>query len=316
MDNYLDIFLESLSAERGAALNTLNAYRGDLLDFIDYLRGKDLDVIGADTGAVQDYLESIHSSGLSRSTTARRLSTLRQFFRFLYSEGLRQDNPSSVIRAPKPEHRLPKVLSETEVEALLDEARKSEGVEGIRLVCLMEVLYATGLRVSELVSLPLSAALGDTRLLYIKGKGGRERLVPLSDAARNAMRDYLRVRHDFIERGSVLSPRAQTYLFPSRSKKGHLTRHRFAQLLKELAARTNVSADKISPHVLRHAFATHLLSHGAGLRSVQQMLGHADISTTQIYTHVLEDRLKHLVEEYHPLSDVKSSAPANRESPV
>jgi len=316
MDNYLDIFLESLSAERGAALNTLNAYRGDLLDFIDYLRGKDLDVISADTSAVQGYLESIHSSGLSRSTTARRLSTLRQFFRFLYSEGLRQDNPSSVIRAPKPEHRLPKVLSETEVEALLDEARKSEGVEGIRLVCLMEVLYATGLRVSELVSLPLSAALGDTRLLYIKGKGGRERLVPLSDAARNAMKDYLRVRHDFIERGSVLSPRAQTYLFPSRSKKGHLTRHRFAQLLKELAARTNISAGKISPHVLRHAFATHLLSHGAGLRSVQQMLGHADISTTQIYTHVLEDRLKHRVEEHHPLSDVKSSAPANRESPV
>ncbi len=298
------MFLEALSAERGASVNTLFAYRRDLAHFESFLRGNDLDFVHADTVSVQDYLSYLSTSGLSRSTTARRLSTLRQFYKFLYAEGLLDNNPCSVVKAPQLEQRLPRVLGEDEVNALLAEARRVGGTDGVRLVCLMEILYATGLRVSELVGLPISAAIGDTRFLFVKGKGGRERLVPLNEEARAAIRAYLEVRHEFLEGDSVsASTRAQTYLFPSRSKSGHLTRQRFAQLLKVLAKRAGVPADKLSPHVLRHAFATHLLAHGAGLRSVQQMLGHADISTTQIYTHVLEDRLKLLVQDHHPLSD-------------
>ncbi len=304
------MFLEALSAERGASLNTMHAYRRDLDDFAAFLRSGDLDFVGADSNSIQDYLSHLSLAGMSRSTTARRLSSLRQFYKFLYSEGLRRDNPCSVIKAPQAEQKLPKVLSEEDVNELLDKARSMVGAEGKRLVCLMEVLYATGLRVSELVSLPLRAAVGDTRFLFVKGKGGRERLVPLSDVAREAIRDYIDVRHEFTEGGLVAaSKRAQGYLFPSRSKSGHLTRQRFAQMLKDLARTTKVSADELSPHTLRHAFATHLLAHGAGLRSVQQMLGHADISTTQIYTHVLEDRLKLLVQDHHPLSSSSSSAP-------
>ncbi len=272
---HIEAFLEMLSAERGAAVATLAAYRQDLRHYSAFLAARGGDVVAADRRAIGDYLASLVDAGLSPSTSARRLSSLRQFHRFLCAEGVRGDDPCAGIDSPRRPRPLPKVLSEVEVTALLDAAGKRQGARGTRLVALIEVLYATGLRVSELVGLPLSAFGGDRRLLLVRGKGDKERLVPLGAPAAAALEAYLSVRGRFLAEGAD-----SAWLVPSRG--GHLTRRRFAQILGQLAVDAGIDPDKVSPHVLRHAFASHLLAHGADLRVVQEMLGHADIATTQI----------------------------------
>ncbi len=293
----IEAFLEMLVAERGAARNTIDSYRRDLADVESFLARRDRGIEAATADDLRDYLAALNAGGATPSTAARRLSALRQFFRFLYSEGARGDDPTTTIESPRRGRPLPKLLSEEEVSQLLARARSKRGPEGLRLTALLETLYATGMRVSELVSLPLSAVARDPRYILVRGKGGKERLVPLSEPAREALNGYKSVRGQFCRNG-VESP----YLFPSRGGSGYLTRHRFAQLLKQLSIEAGIAPSKVSPHVLRHAFATHLLNRGADLRSVQQMLGHADIATTQIYTHVLDERLKSLVETHHPLA--------------
>jgi len=293
----IEAFLEMLVAERGAARNTIDSYRRDLADVESFLARRDRGIEAATTDDLREYLAALSAGGATPSTAARRLSALRQFFRFLYSEGARGDDPTTTIESPRRGRPLPKLLSEAEVSQLLERARSKRGPEGLRLTALLETLYATGMRVSELVSLPLSAVARDPRYILVRGKGGKERLVPLSEPAREALNGYKSVRGQFCRNG-VESP----YLFPSRGGSGYLTRHRFAQLLKQLSTEAGIAPSKVSPHVLRHAFATHLLNRGADLRSVQQMLGHADIATTQIYTHVLDERLKSLVETHHPLA--------------
>ena len=303
-----DAFLDMIVAERGAAANTRASYGRDLNDLAAYLERKSHrleDATTEDLRAYLAYLADAAGEGASVRTQARRLSAMRQFFRFLVSEGHRADDPSAALDGPKPARSLPKVLSEAEVLALLNAVERHTGPEGIRFAALMEVLYATGLRVSELVGLPLSAVDREGRFLRVRGKGGRERLVPLTDAARQALGAYLGIRHHFLLPGR--EAQQARFLFPSRSSRtGYLTRQRFAQLLKELAVEAGLDPARVSPHVLRHAFATHLIDHGADLRSVQQMLGHADISTTQIYTHVQSDRLERLVKANHPLAKPKS----------
>jgi len=292
----VESFLEMMVAERGASANTLDAYGRDLADAAAWLagRGQALDAAGVED--LRAYLAAAEAAGVAPRTAARRLSALRQFYRFLYAEGRRGDDPTAVLDAPRRGRPLPKILSEAEVDALLAAARARPGPEGLRLVCLLELLYATGLRVSELVGLPYAAVARDPRVLIVRGKGGKERMVPLTEAAGDAIRTYKAVRSAF------MPPRATSpHLFPSRAAEGHLTRRRFGQLLDETAMAAGLDPARVSPHVLRHAFATHLLDHGADLRSVQQMLGHADISTTQIYTHVLAERLRALVEAHHPL---------------
>ena len=290
-----DNFLEMLAAERGASDNTIESYRRDLARFTAFLKKDPADATPDD---IRKYLKSLAGLGMAPSTSARHLSTLRQFYAFLFSEGLRADNPATTIESARQRRPLPKVLSETDVEQLITTAHaKAEADPSertLRLVALIELLYATGLRVSELVGLPGSAMAGDPRYLTVRGKGGRERIVPLSASARAALDAYR----------AALQPQDRTgkWLFSSRGEGGHLTRIRMSQLLKELAVEAGLDARKISPHVLRHAFASHLLAHGADLRAVQQMLGHADISTTEIYTHVLEERLKSLVNKAHPLA--------------
>lgn len=304
--HHIEAFLEMLSAERGAARNTLDAYERDLRDFAGFLSSRDRALDAATSRDIRDYLEGLTAQGLSASTAARRLSALRQFHGFLFAESIRKDDPCGSIEGPRRARPLPKTLTVEEVDALLAAARLAEdgrtqeeavlAYKRARLVCLMEVLYATGLRVSELVGLPLTAVRGDERFLAVSGKGGRERLVPLSETARQAIDAYLPLRT--MRLGDHVSP----WLFPSRGRQGHLTRHRFAQLLKDLAVSAGLDPTRVSPHTLRHAFASHLLANGADLRAVQQMLGHADISTTQIYTHVLDERLKELVRTHHPLA--------------
>jgi integrase/recombinase XerD len=299
----IEAFLEMLAAERGAARNTLDAYRRDLTYFAGFLarRGHAADAAAADD--VRAYLADIARRQLSSATAARRLSALRQFHRFLYTEDVRSDDPCLPIEGPHRERTLPKVLSEEQVGRLIAAAHADDRPDGLRRACLIELLYATGLRVSELVGLPLAAARGDPRLIMVRGKGGRERLVPVSEPARAALAAYLAVRPAF------LPPKTESpHLFPSRAGSGHLTRHRFAQILQELGAAAGVPARLLSPHTVRHAFATHLVAHGADLRAVQQMLGHADISTTQIYTHVLEERLKQVVVRHHPLAHPRPAA--------
>ena len=302
---HVEAFLEMQSAERGAAANTLEAYRRDLLDLSSFLSSRGVPAAAAGENDLRAYLSDLASRGMSPQTSARRLSSLRQFHKFLFSEGIREDNPATAIESPRLGRPLPKVMSEDEVDRLLDAARgrpdldgENAGLRRARLICLLEVLYATGLRVSELVGLPLSAVTGDDRFIAVLGKGGRERLVPLTGRAREAIDAYLDIRRD--RRGDPHG--SGRWLFPSSSRQGHLTRQRFAQELKSVAAAAGIDAKRVSPHVLRHAFASHLLAHGADLRAVQQMLGHADISTTQIYTHVLEERLRRLVEDHHPLA--------------
>lgn len=302
-DSGIETFLEMLAAERGAALNTLESYRRDLEDFAEFLGSKR--VSDADQDDVSAYLSDLTARGFAASSQARRLSALRQFFKFLFAEGRRKDEPTRILSAPKKRQALPKVLSVAEVDRLIEAARfdavqvhetPGRQLRASRLYTLLEVLYASGLRVSELVALPVRAALRDARLIEIRGKGGKERLVPLSPRAQEAMRAYVALRK--AEDAFAESP----WLFPSYSESGHFTRQAFARDLKALAVGVGLQADQVSPHVLRHAFASHLLQNGADLRVVQQLLGHADISTTQIYTHVLDERLRDLVETHHPLA--------------
>ena len=293
----VDTFLDMLAAERGAASNTLQAYRRDLADFSAFVAARGRLPEDADGTAVRDYLAHLSGAGMAPGTSARRLSALRQFFRFLYADGLRDDDPCATIDSPRQGRPLPRHLSEDEVEQLLAAARRRGGAGGTRLVALLEVLYATGLRVSELVGLPRSALSRDSQMLIVRGKGGKERMIPLGDAAAEALAAYGAVRGEFAAKG-----RESPWLFPSRSRDGHLTRARFAQILKVVALEAGLDAARVSPHVLRHSFASHLLAHGADLRALQQMLGHADIATTQIYTHVLDERLKALVARAHPLA--------------
>lgn len=297
---HVEAFLEMLVAERGAARNTVDSYRRDLDDLADFAGRRGGAPETADAAMVRGYLAAQAAAGMSPRTTARRLSAFRQFFRFLLAEGIRADDPSAAIDSPRQGRPLPKYLSEEEVERLLAAAKRRPGADGVRLNALMEVLYATGLRVSELVGLPLSALSRDDHMLVVRGKGGKERMVPLTDAAMEALDAYATVRESYLPRGRRAA--ASPWLFPSRSRDGHLTRVRFAQLLKQLAVEAGVETERVSPHVLRHSFASHLLAHGADLRSLQQMLGHADIGTTQIYTHVLDARLKALVQDAHPLA--------------
>lgn len=299
----IDAFLEMMSAERGAADNTLESYRRDLEDAAAFMPGN-LD--GAATDELRDYMGHLAAQGFASSSQARRLSALRQFFKFLYAEGLRTDDPTAIIDSPRKAASLPKVMSQNVTTSLLDRAAlEASSVEhapsglylALRLHALVETLYATGLRVSELVSLPMRVALRDDRFFVVRGKGDKERIVPLSSKAKETMRAWLTARN--------ADPAAaeSSWLFPADSKTGYLPRQVFARELKMLGARSGIPAAKLSPHVLRHAFASHLLHNGADLRAVQQLLGHADISTTQIYTHVLEERLVRLVNDHHPLAD-------------
>ncbi len=307
---HIEAFLEMLAAERGAARNTLAAYGRDLDHFATFLAARGRPAEKARTEDLRAYLAALDRKGLAPVTVARRLSALRQFHRFLFAEGLRGDDPTTALDSPRRGRPLPKILSEAEVERLLGGARGRGGPEGARLVALLELLYATGLRVSELVSLPLAAGARDARVLIVRGKGAKERMIPLSEPARLALAAYKRVRRHFLPGGAE-----SKWLFPSRWQKSHLTRQRLGQILKRLAVEVGIDPAKVSPHVLRHAFASHLLDHGADLRSVQQMLGHADITTTQIYTHVLNERLKALVRDHHPLADPPGADPPGADPP-
>ena len=298
---WVESYLEMLSVERGAAENTIESYRRDLARFADFCTSRNKRPEDVDTDIARSYLRDLSSRGMASSTMARQLSSIRQFFRFLYDEGVRSDNPVMVIDSPTTARSLPKYLSEEEVESLLLAVKMFDGPEGVRLMALLEILYASGLRVSELVGLPLSAISGDGRLLIVRGKGGKERMVPLSEPAMDALDAYRNVRDHFLSKGKVAAS-AANFLFPSRGREGHLTRARFGQLMKDVAVMAGIEVRRVSPHVLRHSFASHMLAHGADLRMLQQMLGHSDISTTQIYTHVLDERLKALVEGAHPLA--------------
>ena len=294
LPGHLEQFFEMLVAERGVAKNTIEAYRRDLVAVAEYLRPQALDTITSI--GLTDYLSSIAEEGMSPRTSSRRLSALRQYFGFLVQEGIRTDNPTIKIDRPKLGRPLPKYLTEFEVEALLTAARLQRGRHGRRLTLIVELLYATGLRISELVTLPASAAKAQDALI-IYGKGGKERLVPLGRQAISAMQSYEKDRNSFYM-GQGDSP----WLFPSRGKGGHISRRRVGQMLDELAVEAGIEVQKVSPHVLRHAFATHLLHNGADLRTVQELLGHEDLSTTEIYTHILDERMKSLVLQKHPLA--------------
>jgi integrase/recombinase XerD len=306
-----NLFLEMLAAEQGAGRNTLDAYRRDLTDFSDFLAGRGQGFAGAETQALQDYLADLDARGFKSSSVARRLSAMRHLFRFLMNERIRSDDPAAILSGPKRGRGLPKVLSISDVDRLLTRAKALTGapetsapqrLRAMRLYCLLEVLYATGLRVSELVALPRSASRRDARMIVVRGKGDKERLVPLNEASRQAMTDYL-AAIEALKSEKKKSAAISKWLFPSFGESGHLTRQHFARDLKELAASAGLAPRLVSPHVLRHAFASHLLHNGADLRIVQTLLGHTDISTTQIYTHVVEERLKSLVRDLHPLAE-------------
>jgi integrase/recombinase XerD len=302
----IDLFIDMLAAEQGASRNTLDAYRRDLTDLGEFLGGRRRSLAQTDTTDLRAYLADLDDRGFKSTTVARRLSSLRHLFRFMLAERMRQDDPAAILTGPKRGRPLPKVMTSADVETLLGHARAlaeapeqspGEAMRAARLYCLLEVLYATGLRVSELVALPVTAARRDARMIVVRGKGNKERLVPLNSPARDAMAAYLAAC------AAIKAPAPSKWLFPSFGESGHLTRQHFARELKELAAAAGLSARSISPHVLRHAFASHLLHNGADLRIVQTLLGHADISTTQIYTHVVEERLKSLVRDLHPLTN-------------
>ena len=305
--NWISLYAEAQAAELGAAENTRLSYGRDLLGFSDWLGTQNGSFESAQRADIESYLVACEAEGLAQSTRARRLSSIKQLYRFAFEEGWRDDNPALQIRGPGRAKRLPKTLSEDEVSQLL-EAAKTLGRsdhDRARNTCLIEVLYATGMRASELVELPISAVRGDPRMILVRGKGDKERMVPLSPPARAALIDWLSHRDEAedlarISKGKKPSP----FVFPSRGKAGHLTRVGFYQLIKEMAIKAGLSPDKVTPHVMRHAFATHLLAHGADLRAIQTLLGHADLSTTEIYTHVLDERLKELVLTHHPLADM------------
>ena len=297
MDDRSESFLEMMAVERGASQHTIDAYRRDLDDYQAFLQRRKKTVINVDGDHIRAYLSSLAAAGFAASTQARKLSALRQYHRFLYLEGHRTDDPSQTVDSPRQQRPLPKLLEKDEVVTLIDAAHARPDAEGIRLTLCLELLYATGMRVSELLALPLSAIAPDQQAIIVFGKGSKERMVPLGRAARDALEVYLAVRDRFLPKGK----RQSRFLFPSRSKQGHLTRQRLTQLLKELALDTDIDPARLSPHVLRHAFASHLLEGGADLRAVQMMLGHADIATTEIYTHVQGERLGKTVSTHHPL---------------
>lgn len=311
---HLAAFLEMLESERGASHNTIEAYRRDVGDFLAHLSAERLGLIDIERRHVSAYLERLGSDGLSTASRARKLSALRQFSKFLVAADAIEEDPFELIRGPKKARALPKILSVAEVDRLLAEAARRadsasgiEAVRALRLLALIEVLYATGLRVSELVTLPRDVLTGDGKVITIRGKGGRERLVPLTGPAIAALSRFLAAAEASGTGGEMSVGASRRYLFPSRSAEGHFTRQRLGQDLKELAEATGLDPARVSPHVLRHAFASHLLDRGADLRVVQQLLGHADISTTQIYTHVLQERLKQLVFQHHPLAGKSGS---------
>ncbi|TNJ41658.1 site-specific tyrosine recombinase XerD [Phaeobacter sp. B1627] len=301
---WISTFLDAQAAELGAARNTLLAYGRDLKDAVQWFSGRQLSFATAHQADIESYLIACDAEGLSRATRARRLSALKQIYRFAFEEGWRQDNPALQIKGPGRAKSLPKTLDVAEVDRLLEAARQvgRSPSDRLRNTCMMELLYATGMRVSELVSLPASAARGDPNMLLVLGKGGKERMVPLSPPARAALADWLIDRDKTEDDRETRGVKPSAFLFPSRGKDGHLTRHRFYLLIKELAIAGGVAPEKVTPHTLRHAFATHLLANGADLRAIQALLGHADIATTEIYTHVLDARLSELVHRHHPLA--------------
>lgn len=300
-DRWISTFLDAQAAELGAAKNTLLAYGRDLKDFAEWLTAHKTGFDTATQDHVEQYLVHCDAQGLAKATRARRLSSIKQIYRFAFEEGWRTTNPAIQVSGPGLDKRLPKTLDEAEVDRLLAAAR-TMGRDTLRNTCLMELLYATGMRVTELVSLPVTAARGDPRVLLILGKGGKERIVPLSPPARAALAEWLPFRDAADDTAKAKGVPPSKFLFPSRGKDGHLTRHRFYLLIKELAVAGGVTPSKVTPHTLRHAFATHLLAGGADLRSIQAMLGHADVATTEIYTHVLDARLTELVLDHHPLA--------------
>ncbi|WP_411287083.1 site-specific tyrosine recombinase XerD [Phenylobacterium sp.] len=295
---WAEAFLEMMSVERAAARNTLTAYTRDLTDASGFLAARGRDLADAATQDVEAYFADLGARGLAPATAARRRSAVRQFYRFVLGEGWRADDPSRRVEAPRQGRSLPKVLTADEIDRLIAAAAARDGGQGLRLACMVELAYASGLRISELTSLPLATVAHDPAYVIVKGKGGKERLAPLNDAARTAVKAYLTARPGFLPKGDKANP----WLFPSRGRGGQLTPRRFAQLLDEAAVAAGVDPARVSPHVLRHAFATHLLEGGADLRVVQTLLGHADIATTQIYTHVAGERLREVVETKHPLS--------------
>jgi integrase/recombinase XerD len=296
--DWVDAFLEMMSVERAAARNTLSAYSRDLADAGGFLAGQGKSVADASAEDVEAYFADLGARGLAPATAARRRAAVRQFYRFVLGEGWRDDDPSRRVEAPKKGRPLPKILSREEMDGLIAAASARDGAQGLRFGCMVELAYASGLRISELTALPLAALARDPAYLIVKGKGGKERLAPLNDTARAAVKAYLEARPVFLPKGDKANP----WLFPSRGKAGRLTPRRFAQVLDEAAADAGIDPERVSPHVLRHAFATHLLEGGADLRVVQKLLGHADIATTQIYTHVASDRLREVVETKHPLA--------------
>ena len=295
---WISNFLEAQAAELGAARNTQEAYGRDLKDFLSFLESRGAGFATADRAMVEDYLVQCEAIGLATATKARRLSSIKQLYRFAFEEDLRKDNPAIQVRGPRKDKRLPKSLSLQEVEQLLQTAHTmpKQRTDKMRLTCLMDLLYATGMRVTELVSLPVAAVRGNPDMILVRGKGGKERMVPLSPGARDSVILWLSLRDQ--DEAHTKS----TFLFPSRGKQGHLTRIWFFQQIKKLALMAGVNAEKVTPHSLRHAFATHLLAGGADLRSIQTLLGHADIATTEIYTHIQYERLRELVQEHHPLA--------------
>lgn len=298
----VDLFLEMMAAERGAAANTISAYRRDLDDAAGYFKSKKKKLLRASRADIESYLASLAASAMSPQTQARRLSAIRQFFTFIYNEKMRADNPAATLETPKLSRPLPTALSNADIVKMITQAKTDDSPQGLRLQAMLELIYGAGLRVSELVGLPIAAlqlqsGSYDVTLeaMIIRGKGNKERLVPLNLPTRVALSNYLKIRHVFMQSASP-------YLFPYHRAEGHITRQQFGVMLKELAVESGIDRDKISPHTLRHSFASHLLEGGADLRVIQELLGHADIATTQIYTHIAGSRLKKLVEEKHPLA--------------
>ena len=304
---WISTFLQAIAAEMDAARNTQAAYGRDLLDFAGWLETRKIGFAAVTRENIEGYLVACEALGLSKSTRARRLSSIRQLFRFAHDEGWRDDNPAIRIKGPGAVQRLPDALSEADVSRLLDAARKQgrSPADRLRNTVLMEVLYATGLRVTELVTLPLAAARGDPRMILVRGKGGRERMVPLSAPARTALTAWLAHRTEAEDKARKDGKAASRHLFPGSGADGHMPRQSFNLILKDIAVAAGVSPARVSPHALRHAFATHLLAGGADLRVIQTLLGHADVATTEIYTHVLDEHLKSLVLTHHPLAKAK-----------
>ena len=303
MNNYLILenFLEVLASEKGLAVNTRISYKNDILQFLVFLEKNKKKINEITSIDIEKFTSKFTTQGLEKSTISRKMSALSHFFIFLLEENIIKSNPIHELDLPKQIKKLPKILSVDQVEKLIKSSREDQSVNGIRLNTMIEILYATGIRISELVEMKLSATYAEKNFLLIQGKGNKERLVPISENTEDKIKDYLKIRNEFINNDTD-----SKWLFPSKqSSKGHITRQRFNQLLQTLCERVNLNNIRISPHKLRHAFATHLLANGVDLRSLQQMLGHADISTTQIYTHVLKDRLKKLVSDNHPLSKIE-----------